>query len=107
MTDPEKPPAGRPAAALWRTDGARWGRSDVAATDQGGLDITHHDMGASDRAPWGEDDNELSLTLTPTAVAELAIALLGERFGGRPDALQAIRAYCEDHAVEAALRAWT
>ena len=107
MANPEKPLAGRAAALLWRTDGARYGRSDVAATEPGGLEITHHDMGATDRAPWGEDDNELSLALPPAAVAELAIALLRERFGGQADALQAIRAYCEANDVETTLRAWT
>jgi len=107
VADSEKPLAGGAASPLWRTDGARYGRSDVAATDGGGLEITQHDMGASERAAWGEDDNELSLTLAPNAVAELAVLLLRERFAGRPDALQAIRAFCEANDVESTLRAWT
>ena len=107
MTDADPPAAGRPPAPLWRTDGARYGRCDVAATHQGGLEITHHDMGASDRAAWGGDDNELSLTLTPAAAADLAIALVRDRFGGQADALRAIAAYCQAHDVEAALRPWT
>jgi len=107
VADSAKPLAAGASTPLWRTDGARYGRSDVSATADGGLEITHHDMAATDRAAWGEDDNELSLSLTPAAAAELAIALLRERFGGRSDAIEAIGAYCESNDIEATLSAWT
>jgi len=92
---------------LWRTDGARYGRSDVSATSPGGLAITHHDMGASERAPWGEDDNEASLELTPSAAAALAISLLRDRFGGQAGAFEAIRAYCDEHDIDVVFSQWT
>jgi hypothetical protein len=93
--------------SLWRTDGARYGRCDVTATALGGLEITHHDMGAGEWAPWGVDDHELSLELPPSAAAELAICLLRDRFGGRSDAFEAIRAYCDEHDIDATLGQWT
>ena len=107
MADVEKTSAGGAAALLWRTDGARFGRAEVAATARGGLEITQHDMGGADQAAWGADDNELSLTLAPAAVAALAVVLLRERFGGQAGALEAIRAYCDASGVEATLGAWT
>jgi hypothetical protein len=97
----------RGRVSLWRTDGARYGHSAIAATADGGLEITHHDIGAADRAAWGEDDNELGVTLTPAATAEVAMALLRDRFGGRPDAATAIHAWCEANGIEAILAAWT
>jgi len=93
--------------SLWRTDGARYGRCDVAATCLDGLEITHLEMGAGLWAAWGVDDHELSLELTPSAAAELAICLLRDRFSGRPDAFEAIRAYCDEHDIEVTLSEWT
>jgi hypothetical protein len=107
MVDTARPSAKAAGASLWRTDGARYSRSDAWASARGGLRITHHDMGAAEYAAWGEDDNELSLELTPSEAAKLATVLLRDRFGGRSDAFEAIRAYCEEHDVEATLSQWT
>jgi hypothetical protein len=93
--------------SLWRTDGARYGRCDVNATSLGELEITHHDMGAGEWAAWGADDRELSLELPASAVAALAICLLRDRFSGRSDAFEAIRAYCDEHDIDATLSQWT
>jgi len=107
MTDTARPPAKAAGAPLWRMDGARYARSDAWASALGGLRITHHDMGAADYAAWGEDDNEQSLELTPAAAAKLAITLLRDRFAGRPDAFEAIRAYCDEQNVDSTLCRWT
>ena len=93
--------------SLWRTDGARYGRCDVTATPPCGLEVTHHDRGAGAWAEWGEDDRELSLELSASAVAALAICLLRDRFSGRSDAIEAIRAYCDEHDIDATLSQWT
>ena len=92
---------------LWRTDGARYGRCDVAATAFGGLEVAHHDMGAGEWAAWGLDDRELSLKLPPSAVAALTLCLLRDRFFGRSDAFEAIRTYCDEHDIDATLSQWT
>ena len=92
---------------LWRTDGAHYGRSDIAPTAGGGLDITQHEMDAADLFGWSEGDREVGLSLSPAAAASLAIALLRDRFGGRTDAVEAINDYCEINGIAATLKPWT
>ena len=92
---------------LWFMDGARYGRVEARFEPDGGLEITHHEMGAADRAVWGEDDHEASLRLEPGDVAKLAMALLRERCAGRADALEAVREICDTHGVPAKFSVWT
>ena len=94
-------------ANLWFRDGARYARVDVRATACGGLVVTRHNMGAGLRDAWGQDDHEASLELSAEATARLAEALLAERFGGRADALEALKDFCEAHAVAARHGIWT
>ena len=92
---------------LWFRDGARYGRVDVLLTADGGLEIRRHDMGAGDDAAWGLDDHEATLRLSSGAVARLALALLSEQYRGRADALEAVKALCEDEGIPAAHAVWT
>jgi hypothetical protein len=94
-------------APLWFRDGARYARVEVRATRDGALEILSHEMGAGDRAVWGEDDHEVTLRLEPRDLAKLASALLTERCGGRADALEAVRAICEEHDVPVKVSVWT
>ncbi|MDR3513869.1 MAG: hypothetical protein P4L73_19700 [Caulobacteraceae bacterium] len=97
----------RTGANVWFADGARYGRVDVRFAPDGGLEVRRHEMGASDRAAWGEDDHEASLRLSPPAVARLALALLMERYAGRSDALEALKEFCEAQAIAADHDVWT
>ncbi len=94
-----EPPAprreGRRRVSLWFTDGTRYGCVDARIDRSLGLEIRQRDMGAGVRDAWGEDEHEAVLNLSPTAVAELALVLLAERYRGRADALEAIEALCE------------
>jgi hypothetical protein len=92
---------------LWFLDGARYGRVDLRLLADGGLEIRRHEMGAGDCDAWGLDDHEATLRLSPGAVARLAIALLAERYAGAPDALEAVKAFCEDEGIPAAHAVWT
>jgi hypothetical protein len=109
------PPASAPSAngegrrrvSLWFTDGARYGCVD-ARIDRGlGLEIRRREMGAGVRDAWGEDEHEATLCLSPAAVAELALALLAERYNGRADALEAIEALCEAADISPVHKVWS
>jgi len=98
---------GRRRVSLWFTDGARYGCVD-ARIDRGlGIEIRQREMGAGVRDAWGEDEHEAVLSLSPAAVAELALVLLAERFKGRADALEAIEALCEAADIEAVHKVWS
>jgi hypothetical protein len=92
---------------LWFRDGARYGRVDLRLLPDGGLEIRRHEMGSDERDAWGLDDHEASLRLSTGAVARLAFALLAERYAGRADTLEAVKAFCEDQGVAAAHAVWT
>lgn len=94
-------------ANLWFRDGARYARVDAQVTPSGGLIVTRREMGAGPRDAWGEDDHQASLELTPQAAARLAMALLAERYADRPDALEALKGFCERHAVPVRYGVWT
>jgi hypothetical protein len=98
---------GQAGPPLWFMDGGRYGRIDARRTSDGGLEILHREMGASDRAVWGEDDHEATLNIAPSDVAAFALALLSQRYAGRADALTALRDLCEDHGVPVAYANWT
>jgi len=93
--------------SLWFTDGARYGCVD-ARIDRGlGLEIRQREMGAGVRDAWGEDEHEAVLSLSPAAVAELALVLLAERYKGRADALDAIAALCEAADISTVRHIWS
>ena len=92
---------------LWFMDGVRYGRVDVRLTADGGLEIRRRDLGASDRAAWGEDDHEATLKVSGPAAVHLALVLLQDRFAGRADALEAIEAFCEGRDIPTRHAVWT
>ena len=56
------PPVGgtrRVRPLLPPSDGARYRRMTLEQTADGALVLTSHDMGGSDLAPWGADDEEI------------------------------------------------
>ena len=84
--------------SLWFTDGARFGCVDARIDRRLGLEIRQREMGTGNTDQRGDDS---ALCLEPEAVAELALALLAERYSGQADALSAIEALCQ------AARIWT
>jgi hypothetical protein len=92
---------------LWAMDGARYGRVDVRLTPDGGLEVRRHEMGAGDRAAWGDDDHEAVLEVAPRDVAQFALAMIKEAYAGRRDALEALLDLCEDHGVDVRHAVWT
>ena len=101
---PDTPPR---VSLLPPSDGARFRRLTLELETDGGITLLHHDMGGSDEAAWGGDDEELTVRLDPADAARLAFALLAERLKGRSDAVQALLTLCETHDVEAVTARWT
>jgi len=90
-----------------RSDGARYRRVTLRLERDGALALASHEMGAGQDAAWGLDDAEVELTIPADQLGRLALALAGELLAGRADAVARLRAFCEDHGVEARLARWT
>lgn len=92
---------------LWRRDGTRMAKIVARASRQGGVVVHLHEMGAQNHAEWGVDDREVSIELTPSGCAELVLALIEDRFGGRADALERFDEYCAERDIDGRRSDWT
>src|ERR1700761_5387606 len=82
-----------------RSDGARYRRLSLQAGADGSLVLLSHDLGNGEGAEWGLDDEEITVTLQPEAVARLALALVAERLQGRTNPAATLVELCDEHDV--------
>jgi hypothetical protein len=92
---------------LGPTDSARYRRMTLELDTDGGITLLSHEMGGSDEAPWGADDEEITVRLDPEAVSRLAFGLLAEALKGRTDAASALVALGDAHGVDTKMANWT
>lgn len=92
---------------LWRRDGIRDSRIAARASRAGGVVVHLHERGAQDYAGWGVDDREATIELTPIDAAELIVALIEERCGGRPDALDRFGDFRIERGIAGRHSEWT
>jgi hypothetical protein len=76
-------------------------------TADGALVLTSHDMGGSDLAPWGADDEEITVTLAPPDARRLTFDRLAGLLAGREDAVQVLLAVCDTHNFIPVVANWT
>jgi hypothetical protein len=90
-----------------RSDGARYRRVNLTVANDGEVTLSAHEMGADPRAPWGLDDEEVTLSVPPDQVARLALALAAEILSGGQDAVARLARICEDHDVPCRIACWS
>jgi hypothetical protein len=90
-----------------RSDGARYRRVRLSLGPDGGVALSVHEMDADPRAPWGLDDDEVTLSVAPDQVARLALALAANILGGGQDAVARLARICEDHDVPCRIACWS
>lgn len=68
--------------------------------------LTGCDYGPRVEAEFGDDDYEYWYDLKPTSTKALLVALVRDRFGGRPDAFAEFRKYLEQNGINAEFGFW-
>lgn len=89
------------------TDGARYRRMVLELTAEGGVTLHFHEMGGSEEASWGDDDQEITVRLDARSTARLAFEVIGDALQGREDGVAAFRALCDAIGVEPVVANWT
>jgi hypothetical protein len=90
-----------------RSDGARYRRVTLSVEPDGEVVLRSHEMGASDEAAWGLDDDEVTLSVPPDQVARLALALAAELLKGGAGAVARLSDICEAYDVSCRVGCWT
>jgi len=90
-----------------RSDGPRYRRVTLAVERNGALTLNLHEMGAGALAPWGADDEEVTLSVAPEQVGRLALALAAEILKGGDDAVQRLSDICEANDVPCRIAWWS
>lgn len=73
----------------------------------GAITLLFHEMGAGEDAPWGADDEEITVHLDGEATSRLAFALLARILSGRSDGARALISLCEAYGVHPEVANWT
>jgi hypothetical protein len=90
-----------------RSDGARFRRVTLIVERDGAISLNAHEMGASQGAAWGLDDEEVTLSVGREEVGRLALALAAEILGNGRDAMKRLAEICEAHDVPCRIACWT
>ena len=90
-----------------RSDGARYRRVSLVIEPCGALVLRSHEMGASQQAAWGLDDDEVTLSVAADDVSRLAMALAAEMLKGGKGAVARLAERCEDYDVPYQSARWT
>ena len=104
------PPLGgtrRVSPLLPPSDGARYRRVTLEQTTDGALVLTSHDVGGSDLAAWGADDEEITVTVAPADARRLTFDRLAALLAGRDDAVRVLLALCETQDLAPVVASWT
>ncbi|MCB2065510.1 MAG: hypothetical protein KDE15_02590 [Erythrobacter sp.] len=72
---------------------------DLHLNADGSLRLEGGDVGSQVEEVWGDSDYEFWVDIPASAVGRLAFALLAERLDGDPGAVDALAAFCQQHAV--------
>ena len=81
-------------------DGEEYRSVALTLGDDGGLQLSAHDMGPNVERFWGDDDYEFWVEIKPHAMRQLAFALLRDRYAGREHSVDELREFCEQNAIE-------
>ena len=73
----------------------------------GAITLLSHHMGMGDAAPWGADDDEITIRLAPATASRLAFALLTQALKGREDGVSALLDLCEAYGADPEVANWT
>lgn len=79
----------------------------LEALPDGSLQLFYYDIGECARRMFGDSDYEAWLTIPPTEISKLALALLAEKYRGRLDALSDLAAFCAAHEIPNDRGVWT
>jgi hypothetical protein len=90
-----------------RSDGSRYRRVTLAVEASGSITLSAHEKGAAPEAAWGLDDEEVTLSVAPDAVARLAAALAAEILKGGADAVTRLAEICETNDVPCRIACWS
>jgi hypothetical protein len=90
-----------------RSDGARYRRVTLRVTHDGVVTLKAHEMGADRLAPWGLDDEEVTLSVAADQLARLALALAAELLDGGHDAVARLARICQDHDLPCRIACWS
>jgi hypothetical protein len=88
-------------------DGARYRHMSLNLDGDGGVTLRFHEMGAGDAAPWGADDEEITVRLDPRATTRLAFEMLAEILNSREDGLRELVALCGRYGLDPVVARWT
>jgi hypothetical protein len=86
---------------IFRFQAAPESRSNhLALLDDGSITMETRDVGSNAEGMFGgERDQQFSVTVPHAALAELAFALLLERFRGQPNAVEGLRDLCRRERI--------
>ena len=65
----------------------------------GGLQLFYYDIGEDSRRTFGDSDYEAWITVPPSELPKLALALLAEKYAGRHDARSDFATWCESKGI--------
>ena len=101
MSDEVPAPEGATSTAiLYEASGATTVHIE-ARVGPSGVTVAGHDLGQAPSEFFGESDYEYECTVVPADRDALLLALLRDRFQGRPDAYSAFKTFCATHGIEA------
>ena len=107
LTEPSAPAGWQTIELAPRSDGARYLRVTLLIEPDGALVLRSHDMGATQEAAWGLDDDEVTLSVPAGQAGRLALALAAEFLAGGADAIVRLAELCEARDVPYRLARWT
>ena len=73
----------------------------------GSLQLFYYDIGEDARRTFGDSDYESWITVPPAELPRLALALLAEKYTGRPDARSDFATFCETRGIGHDGGSWT
>lgn len=90
-----------------RSDGARLRRVTLAVEADGAVSLSTLDTGGDELAVWGQDVEEVTLTVPREAVARLALALAAELLAGGQHSVSKLQDLCDRRSVGCRVASWT
>lgn len=95
------------SALLFKEDGDESRIVSLSCQDDGSIRLYTSDVGPTAERFWGSDEYEFWVTIAPDSIADLAFALLKERFSGKSKAVDELREFCERNGVKHSFDQWT